>query len=321
MLLKSVYVVGTLSTIIGLGYFLRHRNIIKDDGVKLLSTLTIFVAMPATIFISVTDGYTKASFIEVLPAIFVALINMIFLYILSILIAKLIRVPKHRIGVFSVIFSLTNVVLMGFPIANAVLGDIALKYGSIYFLANTLVFWTIGVRGIKNDARIINGEDKINIPKKEKLKMFIKDLFTPTIISFIISIIFVFTNLKPPTFLYNSIKYTGNLATPLAMIYLGAVLYDATKTGLKFGFDTIVLTVSKFILAPLSMVLLLRYFNFNNDMNQSFILFSGMSAMNQVSVVSGLYNADKEYAAKNTVALIILYPLSLMLYSIWSTLV
>lgn len=321
MLLKSVYVVLTLSIIIGLGYFLRHRNIIKEEGVKLLSTLTIFVAMPATIFRSVLDGYTKASFIEVVPAALVAIINMIALYILSILIAKLIRIPKHRIGIFSAIFSLTNVVLMGFPIANAVLGDIAIKYGSIYFLANTIVFWTIGVRGIKKDARIMTGEDNQNIPKKEQLKTLIKDLFTPTIISFIVSIILVFINLKPPTFLYNAIKYTGNLATPLAMIYLGSVLHGAMQTGFKLGFDTVILTVSKFIIAPLSMVFLLKYFNFNNDLNQSFILFAGMSAMNQVSVVSGLYNADKEYAAKNTVTLIVLYPISLLLYSIWSTLI
>ena len=321
MLLKSVYVVLTLSIIISIGYVLRHKNIIKDDGVKLLSTLTVFVAMPATIFISVLDGYTKTLFIEVLPTVFIAIINMIFLYILSILIAKLIKVPKHRVGVFSAIFTFTNVVLMGFPVANAILGSNSLKYGSIYFLANTLVFWTIGVGGIKKDARVMSGETSKNIPKKEKIKTFIKDLFTPTIISFMVSIFFVFINLKVPTFLYNSIKYTSNLATPLAMIYLGAVLYDATKTGLKFGLDTLVLTISKFTIAPLSMILLLRCFNFNNDLNQSFILFSGMSAMNQVSVVSNIYNADKEYAAKNTIVLMILYPLSLILYSIWSTLV
>ncbi len=321
MLLKSVYVVLTLSIIIATGYILRHKNIIKDDGVKLLSTLTVFIAMPATIFISVSGGYTKELFLEVLPTIFIAIINMIFLYLLSILIAALIKVPKHRVGVFSAIFAFTNVVLMGFPIASAVLGSDALKYGSIYFLANTLVFWTIGVGGIKKDARIMSGETTQNIPKKGKLKTFIKDLFTPTIIGFMVSIFFVFTNLKLPDFLYSSIKYTANLATPLAMIYLGAVLYDATRKGLKLGLDTLVLTISKFSIAPLSMILLLRYFNFNNDLNQSFILFSGMSAMNQVSVVSNIYNADKEYAAKNTIVLMVLYPISLMLYSIWSTLI
>jgi hypothetical protein len=121
MLLKSIEVVATLTLIILLGCFLKHRNIITDKSSKLLASLAVFVAIPSMIFISIIDGYDKKSFIEIAPTILIPMANMIFLYFIALLISKLLRIPKKRIGIFISVITFSNVVLMGFPVASAVL--------------------------------------------------------------------------------------------------------------------------------------------------------------------------------------------------------
>ncbi len=320
MLLKSIEVVATLTLIILLGCFLKHRNIITDKSSKLLASLAVFVAIPSMIFISIIDGYDKKSFIEIAPTILIPMANMIFLYFIALLISKLLRIPKKRIGIFISVITFSNVVLMGFPVASAVLGNESLKYGSIYFLGNTLVFWTLGIWLIKKDAKYINGENSVSeISNAQKIKEFLKNIFNPTIISFLIAIIFIFVNIKPPSFIYNSIKHISNLGTPLAMLYLGSIIYETSKMKFKYTYDIIILVAARFILAPLSMIIMLSFFNLKPLFNESFLLFSGMAAMNQLSVLAGLYSADKEYAAASVVSTLVLYPISLFLYSFFLT--
>lgn len=315
MLLKSIEVVATLTLIILLGYFLKHKSIITDHSTKLLASLAVFVAIPCMIFVSIIDGYDKDSFIEIAPTVLIPMANMVLLYFLALLISKLLRIPKKRLGVFISVIAFSNVVLMGFSVASSVLGEASLKYGSIYFLANTLVFWTLGVWLIKKDAKYISGEDNEKTSNIKKIKELLKNIFNPTIISFLIAIAFIFINIKPPVFIYNSVKQISNLGTPLAMLYLGAVIYDTSKIKFKYTYDIVILIIARFVLAPISMIMMLSFFNLKPLFNESFLLFSGMSAMNQVSILAGFYGADKEYAAASVVSTLVLYPISLFLYS------
>ena len=317
MLLKSINVVLTLSTLLGLGYFLRSKNIIKKNDVRLLSFLTISMSIPAHIFVSTMTNFDKALLIEFAPTLFIPLIQTFLLFLISFFLCKIIKLPKNRFGVFASVFSFGNIGLVGIPVAASVLGVDSLVYSSVFFLSNTLIFWTLSVYLIKRDATIML-ENKSTIKNKTsfstKLKVIIPILKTPTIITFFLTIILILLEIKTPEFLFNSIKYISNIGTPFAMIYLGTIVCDAKDMKFKFSIDLILLSVGRFIIAPLIMILLLSFGNYSYELKESFILYSSISAMTQIGVVAGIHGADKEYAAHAIMSTIFLYPISLILF-------
>lgn len=319
MLIKSLNVVLTLSTLLGLGYILRAKNIIKKNDVSLLSFLAITISVPANIFVSTITNFDRALLIKFAPSLLLPLISTLLLFLMSYFLCKLIKLPKHRFGVFASIFSFGNIGLIGLPVASSVLGVDSLVYSSVFFLSNTLIFWTLSVYLVKRDATIMleNGNSK---GKKTsfttKLKTIALLLTTPTIVTFFITIILILLVIEPPSFLFNSIKYLSNIGTPFAMIYLGTIVCDAKGTKFKYSIDLLLLSVGRFIIAPLLMVFLLSFTNYTQELKESFILYSGIAAMTQIGVIAGIHGADKEYAAYAIMSTILLYPISLIIFQV-----
>jgi len=65
------------------------------------------------------------------------------------------NVRKDRRGTFASMFSLSNTIFIGLPVNLMLFGDSSLSYALLYYIANTILFWTIGVYGIARDAAII----------------------------------------------------------------------------------------------------------------------------------------------------------------------
>lgn len=316
MLLKSAEVVLTLSSLLAVGYFFRGKNIIKKTDVRLLSFLAIYISVPSNIFVSTLTNFDKASLIEFAPSLFFPVIQTFILFTLSYLVAKIIKLPKTRFGVFANIFSFGNIGLLGLPVASSILGKESLVYSSMFFLSNTLIYWTFGVYLIKKDASIILGGSNTDSNFMKKLKEILSQLVSPTIITFIITIILVLLAIKPPEFLFNSVKYISSIGTPLSMIYLGCIIHDAKNIKFKYSIDLFLLSISRFVFAPLLMIFLLSFTNYDYDLKESFILYSSIAAMTQIGVVAGIKGADKEYAAYAIVSTIFLYPIGLLLFPI-----
>ena len=93
----------------------------------------------------------------------------------------------------------------------------------LYYMVNTLFFWTLGVKNIVQDAA----------PEKEANKGFFskevwKKVFSPPLIGFFIALLLVLLNFRLPIFLERSFQYVGNLTTPLSLIFIGIEMSKIT---------------------------------------------------------------------------------------------
>jgi len=319
MLVKSLNVVLTLLFLLILGYFLRAKNIIKKNDVSLLSFLAISISVPANIFVSTMSNFDRALLIKFAPSLFLPLTSTLLLFLMSYFLSKLIKLPKNRFGVFASIFSFGNIGLIGLPVASSVLGVDSLVYSSVFFLSNTILFWTLSVYLIKRDATIMSENGNYKDKKTsftQKLKTVASLLISPTILTFLVTIILILSEVKPPSFLFNSVKYLSNIGTPFAMIYLGSIVCDSKSMKFKYSIDLVLLSVGRFIIAPLLMILLLSFTNYTYELKESFILYSGIAAMTQIGVIAGIHGADKEYAAYAIMSTIFLYPISLIIFQV-----
>lgn len=89
----------------------------------------------------------------------------------------------------------------------------------------------------------------------------------------------------------------GNTVTPLALIYIGFLIYETGLKNLKPDAGIWVVSGMRFIISPLIMLLMCRVFNIGGMAQSVFMIEAAMPVMTQSVVVSAYAGADEKYNA------------------------
>ncbi len=216
-MLETFGSVSTIFIMIAVGYLLASKAILNDDTSKLFSKMVISVSIPLMIINSFPDRFTFEELVQSSTGVVVAFGSVIITYILSYIIAKMIKVNQKEIGLFCILFTFCNSLFIGLPINTSLFGEESTPYVLLYYLANTSLFWTLGIYNVQR----YSGNSE-NIGLIEKIKKF----FTPPFIGFIIGIFLVIFSIDLPFFIKDAFQYMGNLSTPLSMLFVGTVIYN-----------------------------------------------------------------------------------------------
>ena len=158
-----------------------------------------------------------------------------------------------------------------------------------HYLANTSLFWTLGVFNIQRNS--------FNNNKKFSTLDSIKKIFSPPFISFLIGLSLVLLEIKLPSFMVSSFRYIGNLTTPLSMFFIGIVIYSINFKEIKLDMPSYLIIVGRFIIAPFIMFLCLKLFNLPDILNKVFIVESTMPIITQAALVSEFYGVNSKYVS------------------------
>lgn len=303
MFTNAIHVVLTIFLMIGLGFFLARKGVINDDGKNLLSTMVVRVALPATIINNIFTRFDRATMLSSGTALLVPLICMGINFPISLLLARLLRIPKNRRGVFFALITFSNTVFIGFPVTRALLGEAGISYALLYYLVNTSLFWTVGANLIQRDG------DKDKLPLRANLKR----LVNLPLVTLVLCIALVLIGFTPPKFIMDTAQYVGGMVTPLSMIFIGAMLSDMLKKRLHWmrGYGAVL--AIRFVVSPLLAIVVSGLFGLEPLVRQAFFLQAGMPTMTQIAIVAHAYGADGEYAsggtALTTFALLIFIPI------------
>lgn len=133
----------------------------------------------------------------------------------------------------------SNTIFMGIPINLALFGEDSLPYVLIYYVANTMFFWTFGVYEISLDNK--------KLKAKNSIRKTLKNIFSPALLGFVFAILFTILNIKLPKAILDSSKYLGSLTTPVAMLFIGESLYYTNFKKLRFTREVIGVLLGRFI--------------------------------------------------------------------------
>jgi hypothetical protein len=252
--------------------------------------------------------------------VLVPMVGILFLYGVGSLIVKLLGIPLQRQGVFLAMFAFSNTIFIGLPVNIALFGEESISFVLLYYVANTALFWTFGINGIRHDG--INGlhhDHGMNfdsITASGRMKNFL----SPPLVGFILAILLILLNIRLPRFVMDASKYIGNLTTPLSMLYTGIVISSITVQHIKFDRDMIFILLGRFVLAPLLILALVYYLPMPVLMKKVFVVQAAMPTMTQIAIVSQTYNADYKYAAAmvtvTTIVSLIFIPLYKLVLSL-----
>ena len=306
--LRSISGILVILDMILVGFVIGEKGWFDDKSRGLLAKLVTQVALPCYMLYTITQRFTAADLLIMLPALRFPALSMVILLGIATAVARIFAVRQDRRGLFISMFFNSNTIFVGLPINQALFGDASIPYVLIYYMCNTTFFWTLGTYLIQRDGE---GEAQFD------LKTSLKKVFSPPLMGFILGLVMVMLQIKLPAFLASDLQYLGNLTTPLSMIFIGLSVSHVGVKQLVLGKDQLLILLGRFLVAPLLMATIVYWVPLPNLMKQVFIIQSAMPVMTNAPVVARLYGADSDYAAvmvtETTLATMVVIPILMLL--------
>ena len=306
--LRSISGILVILGMILVGFVIGEKGWFDDKSRGLLAKLVTQVALPCYMLYTITQRFTAADLLIMLPALRFPALSMVILLGIATGVARIFAVRQDRRGLFISMFFNSNTIFVGLPINQALFGDASIPYVLIYYMCNTTFFWTLGTYLIQRDGE---GEAQFD------LKTSLKKVFSPPLMGFILGLVMVMLQIKLPAFLASDLQYLGNLTTPLSMIFIGLSVSHVGVKQLVLGKDQLLILLGRFLVAPLLMATIVYWVSLPSLMKQVFIIQSAMPVMTNAPVVARLYGADSDYAAvmvtETTLATMVVIPILMLL--------
>lgn len=306
--LRSLSGILVILGMILVGFVIGEKGWFDDKSRGLIAKLVTQVALPCYMLYTITQRFTAADLLKMLPALRFPALSMVVLLGIATAVARIFAVRQDRRGLFISMFFNSNTIFVGLPINQALFGDASIPYVLIYYMCNTTFFWTLGTYLIQRDGE---GEAQFD------LKTSLKKVFSPPLMGFLLGLVLVMLQIKLPAFLASDLQYLGNLTTPLSMIFIGLSVSHVGVKQLVLGKDQLLILLGRFLVAPLLMATIVYWVPLPSLMKQVFIIQSAMPVMTNAPVVASLYGADSDYAAvmvtETTLATIVVIPILMLL--------
>ncbi|MBP3371752.1 MAG: AEC family transporter [Clostridia bacterium] len=277
---------------IAAGFFLARANVLDEHASGKITKIVLWICVPSVMLVNVFEYFDPEMLKSAGAALLVPFFTVLCGWFLGRLVARLLRLPKNKWGVFAMIFTFSNTVFVGLPVNQALFGDAASVPALFYFLGNTVVFWTLGAWGVRMDA----GIDAPFFSWKS-----LKAILSPSLVTLIISMIWLFSGIPVPTFLMQAAKKLGSPGTPLAMMIAGGVIYRGIKRGTWKRWEVIFSMMGKALILPLLALGFGKLFGLESFLSHIFISQAAMPTMSQSTIVAQNYGADDELASAASV--------------------
>lgn len=225
-----------------LGYVLKKTKITDKKGFDTVNKLVFRVFLPVLLFYNVYK--TDIASVFDLKLIIFTVVGIFAVFIFGYFLVMLFTKDNNKRGVMLQGFFRSNFVLFGIHLIGYIYGE---NSGGLPALMLAIVVPMFNVLGVFTLERFCAGKKELNA--FQVLKGVVKN---PLIIACFIGFVFLALGIELPSLLEKSIKDVSSVATPLAIIVLGAEFEHST---IKESKKELAITVAaKLVFVPLVML-------------------------------------------------------------------
>ncbi len=302
--LATATTVFAMLIVILIGYAAAKSGVLDASMSKKLSSLTVNYAQPCMLFGALSGvAYSKENLSLGLSTLGIALITHAILFLVALLASKMYaEKAEQKITKYSILF--VNAAFLGFPIVEALLGDIGLFRGSFYAVTFNLLIWSLGV------FIMTRGKEGFRLNLR---KMLINQGTVPCLIGFL----FFVLQMKLPTPIDTAIGYMSRICTPLVLLVIGANLARLPLGKMLKSGRLYLVCAIRLLLCPTLVALLFHLFGMSDD---SVIFFTVMTALPTAALAvmfAEIYDERPDLAAQtvgmSTVLSTLTIPLAVIL--------
>ncbi len=279
------------------GIFLYKKNIIKEDGKKLLSDILIKFIVPCMIINSYMGKFND----EVLDNIGKSFIYSIILCVMGIVIAivaSFVVSDEHK-GIFRFACSFSNAAYMGFPLIRALFGEEGILYASSYVTVFNILLWSVGY---------------VFFSDKMPAKQLIKNLITcPPIIAVVVGLIIYLFRIPVTDIIAEPLSSIGAMTTPISMIVTGVAMGETGIVKLIKQKHLLYGLFIRLILIPMVSLLVFYIFNISGIVATVTLILEASPCAAITTMFAIQYGRDQKYGAAlvviSTICSIVTLPL------------
>lgn len=274
--ISVLYKMIVLFLIIIIGFVSCKAGIFDKDSRMRVSKLVLNVTLPCTILASVMMQDNLPNVRQILMLMLVAMSSYIVFFVAALIVPWILRVKNSQIDIYRFMIVFGNVAFIGYPVTQAIFGDGAIFYTSVFNLPFNLLAYSVGVSFIKASAgkqtsADKTAEDKILKKKKagnvQKTGISFKTFLTPCMIASVIAIIMALCNYKGPLLIGETCDIIGSVTTPAALMIIGSSLADMPAKEMFGNVRVYIFALLKLIIVPL-----LTYFVFGMFVKEQLLL-------------------------------------------------
>lgn len=266
---------------IGLGWYLRKRNLITAEGKKCMTDLVIDLLLPCNIIHSFCIEFDVGILYKGLQVLVISIVLQMFCTLVSAICYN--KVDKDKKPVLQYATVCSNAGFLGNPVAEGVYGSIGLLYGAIYLIPQRIVMWSAGVSYFTECPS-----------KKEVVK---KVLTHPCIIAAEIGLVLLVTQIQLPAFLDRTITSFSNGSTPLTLLLIGAIMAGADMKTMVTR-ETAWFSVVRLFLIPMAVCIGCYIFRVDAVASGVSVILASMPAGSTTAILASKYERNEEFASK-----------------------
>ena len=262
----SFSVIFPICVYLTLGYIMKRMNVLDDSTVKKMNNTIFKVFLPVLLFCNVYQADIESALNPKL-CIYGAL-SVVIVFLVSLIIIPRIEKDDKKISVIIQGIFRSNFVIFGLPVVTSLYGAENTGVTAVLIAVITPLFNSFAVIVLE----IFRG-GKIDV------KHLLKGIITnPLIISSILGIISIVTGFKMPALIEKCVFDMSKVATPLALVLLGATFTFGSVKGYKKQIAIGIL--GKLVIVPLIFLSIGVYLGFRNVELASLIaLFASPAAV------------------------------------------
>lgn len=275
-----------LFILIGIGWYLGGRTWFQGAD-NILSKYLTKAALPCLVFCNVCAYFIGGNELKELwkSCLFIVMILMAALLI-GLISAAVLHIRSERKGIFAGAVLFPNVILLGFPIIENIFGREGMPYGVIFFMIDTVAFWTIGPLLLT----IFREKQKFRAEN-------ISNIFSGSLLAIILGIIVLWLEIPVPEVIDSSLQKMAQSATAVSMVFIGIIIRKTKFRRLDSLGDVVWAFILKLIIIPVLVLMILKISPLDYTAKNVLFLLAVMPMAVNFSIIAHEYDCDYEYAA------------------------
>lgn len=279
-----------LLLLMAVGYGMGQLGWMHQEEKRFLNRYMVNIAVPCTCISGLLNNLDRDQLLQAGGMVLAAMCGIVVTLAVSVILARLLRIPRPRWGVFVAMTGLSNVLFIGLPVCTQLFGEVCIPYVMLYYLVNTTFVQSVGLMLIQYSGQREGAHTRI----PEFLKSL---LLKPPVLGVLAAILLLYLGLRPPEVVMKFAGYIGNTVSPLALIYSGYILFEVGLKNLRLMKGLPTMLVVRLAISPVISMGIFPLFGMDGLPLQVFVVESSLPVVSQVPVLAGAYGADEQYAA------------------------
>lgn len=283
-----------MSIILGIGSFLSKFVSFQEEARSILMAIIVNIAMPCFVLSSILNVPIHDAIFRQVGLIFlISLCCNLFGLSIGWLVCRFIRQSRDHIREVAVLSGLGNTGLIGIPLCGALYGAKGALFAAVFDAGVNISVWTVGILTLQRQRFVFSIQR-------------LKTMVNMPMIAILVGLSLRFFHFHPPTILMHLLERLANVASPLAMIFIGLMIPKLWVNRKEVNWIDLVTPIcTKLIIFPLGITLILialhHLFVFDLLMVKVILIQCTMPIAMITSILFARANANDGLAAIATV--------------------